>query len=85
MVSALRQKLCTEKTEGTVVRHKYYGEGRIFPEVEYTVQGVLYKTKKKFRGINYTFVSGVPIKPPKAALYEDDKGYLHVQGRYISF
>lgn len=78
-VSAKRQsKSCTKKTEGNVIQYGFPGEGRMYPIVEYFVDGTCYKTRKKFRGVKTKKISGSPIQvQPKA--YEDEKGWLHVK------
>ena len=46
--------------------------------VEYYVDGVCYKGKKKFRSFITTQISGLPITV-KEKDYEDEKGCLHVK------
>ena len=73
-----QNKLCTKKTDGIVKQYGFPGNGRVYPIVEYFVNGTCYKAKKKFRGIITTQLSGVPV-PMKSEVYEDEKGWLHVK------
>ncbi len=63
---------------GTVIDHRFMGEGRMNPVLEYTVDGTQYRAKKQFRGIKTKSLSGLPIRT-QATAYEDAKGWLHVQ------
>ena len=67
-----QNKLCTKKTDGIVKQYGFPGNGRVYPIVEYFVNGTCYKAKKKFRGIITTQLSGVPV-PMKPEVYEDEK------------
>ena len=74
-----------KKTESVVYKRadgiKQYGfpgNGRMYPIVEYFVNGTCYKAKKKFRGIKTTQLSGC-LLPVKSEVYEDEKGWLHVK------
>lgn len=78
IVGKKRNKACTEQTEGNVIQHGFPGDGRMYPIVEYSVNGISYKTKKKFRGVKTKSISGFPIHVQSNA-YEDDKGWLHVK------
>ena len=73
-----QNKLCTKKTDGIIKQYGFPGNGRVYPIVEYFVNGTCYKAKKKFRGIKTTQLSGVPV-PMKSEVYEDEKGWLHVK------
>lgn len=73
-----RNQLCTKKTDGIVKQYGFPGNERMYPIVEYFVNGTCYKTKKKFRGVKTTKTSGLPI-PMKSKAYEDEKGWLHVK------
>ena len=73
-----QNKLCTKKTDGIIKQYGFPGNGRVYPIVEYFVNGTCYKAKKKFRGIKTTQLSGVPV-PMKPEVYEDEKGWLHVK------
>ena len=73
-----QNQLCTKQTDGIVKQYGFPGNGRVYPIVEYFVNGTCYKTKKKFRGIKTTQISGVPV-PVKSEVYEDEKGWLHVK------
>ena len=73
-----QNKLCTKKTDGIIKQYGFPGDGRVYPIVEYFVNGTCYKAKKKFRGIKTTQLSGVPV-PMKSEIYEDEKGWLHVK------
>lgn len=80
MKAATRRKAkgCTAMTMGTVVDHRFMGEGRMYPVLEYTVDGTQCRATKQFRGIKTKRMSGLPICT-QATAYEDAKGWLHVQ------
>ena len=42
-----QNKLCTKKTDGIVKQYRFPGNGRVYPIVEYFVNGTCYKAKKK--------------------------------------
>ncbi|MFR5584702.1 MAG: hypothetical protein ACLTLQ_13640 [[Clostridium] scindens] len=42
---------CTKMTAGRVIRHRYHGDGRVNPMIEYEVEGQMYTVARKFRGI----------------------------------
>lgn len=73
-----RNQLCTKQTDGIVKQYGFPGNERMYPIVEYFVNGTCYKTKKKFRGVKTTKISGLSI-PVKSKAYEDEKGWLHVK------
>ena len=73
-----QNQLCTKQTDGIVKQYGFPGNGRVYPIVEYFVNGTCYKTKKIFCGIKTTQISGVPV-PVKSEVYEDEKGWLHVK------
>lgn len=73
-----KAKACTAVTMGTVIDHRFMGEGRMYPVLEYAVDGTQYRAKKQFRGIKTKSLSGLPIRT-QATAYEDAKGWLHVQ------
>lgn len=54
----------------------------MYPIVEYIVDGVTYKTKKKYKGIKSIKASGIPL-PVKSNAYEDEKGFLHIKSGAI--
>lgn len=66
---------CTELAEGTIVKHKFPGDSRVIPVVEYTVNNKVYRTEKKYNG--YKKVR-YPL-PMKSDFWEDEKGYLCVK------
>lgn len=71
-----QNQLCTKQTDGIVKQYGFPGNGRVYPIVEYFVNGTCYKTKKIFCGIKTTQISGVPV-PVKSEVYEDEKaGYM---------
>ena len=78
-----KAKACTAATMGTVIDHRFMGEGRMYPVLEYTVDGTQYRATKQFRGIKTKSLSGLPIRT-QAAAHEDPKGWLHVQTRPIA-
>ena len=73
-----KAKACTAVTMGTVINHRFIGEGRMYPVLEYTVNGTQYRATKQFRGIKTKSLSGLPIRT-QATAHEDAKGWLHVQ------
>ena len=76
----LKKKIraCTEQAEGVVKKHKFPGNGRMYPVVEYCVNGRCYKAKKDFYGVKTVKVSGIPV-PVQTDAYEDEKGWLCVK------
>lgn len=82
MVSKRHNKQCTKSVEGYVVAYSFPGESRMYPIVEYAVDGVTYKTKKKYKGIKSIKASRIPL-PVKSKAYEDKKGYLHIKSGAI--
>ena len=56
-----QNQLCTKQTDGIVKQYGFLGNGRVYPIVEYFVNGTCYKTKKIFCGIKTTQISGVPV------------------------
>jgi hypothetical protein len=77
-VARKKAKACTAVTMGTVINHRFMGEGRMYPVLEYIVDGTQYRAKKQFRGIKTKSLSGLPIRT-QATAHEDAKGWLHVQ------
>ena len=73
-----KAKACTAMIMGTVIDHRFMGEGRMYPVLEYTVDGTRYHVRKQFRGVKTKSLSGLPVRTQSAA-YEDAKGWLHVQ------
>lgn len=73
-----QSQLCTEQTDGIVKGYGFPGDGKMYPIVEYFVNGSCYKTKKKFCGIKTTKIFGLHISV-KSEAYEDEKGWLHVK------
>lgn len=69
---------CIARTEGVVVRHRYAGEGRLYPVVQYEVDGKIYQTRKKYKGVKLMQVTGLPV-PMQPEACEDEKGWLHVR------
>ena len=43
-----QNQLCTKQTDGIVKQYGFPGNGRVYPIVEYFVNGTCYKTKKNF-------------------------------------
>jgi hypothetical protein len=78
IVTKRKNALCTYKTNGVVIKYGFPGEGRMYPVVEYIVDGNFYQDKKKFRGIKTKKISGLPMYVQSKA-YEDEKGWLHVK------
>lgn len=72
MISKRHNKQCTKSVEGYVVAYSFPGESRMYPIVEYVVDGITYKTKKKYKGIKSIKASGIPL-PVKSKAYEDKK------------
>lgn len=78
LVKKGKNKSCTQQTKGRVVRYGFPGDGRMYPIVEYAVDGTCYRTRKEFRGIITKKQSGFPVGV-QAKVYEDEKGWLHIQ------
>lgn len=78
MISKRHNKQCIKSVEGYVVSYSFPGESRMCPVVEHVVDGITYKTKKKYKGIKSVKASGIPL-PVKSNAYEDEKGYLHIK------
>ena len=80
MVVVIRRnnKICTRQTNGVVTGHRFPGQGKMYPIIEYIVDGNNYQTKKQFRGVKVIRISGFPIHVQSKA-YEDDKGWLHIK------
>ena len=76
IIAKRQNKLCTQHTEGIVIQYGFPGDGRMYPIVEYFVDGVCYKAKKKFRGVKRIRISGLPIKVQSKA-YEGPIANLH--------
>ena len=76
-VADRQSKLCTKQTEGVVVQYGFPGKGKMYPIVEYFVDGTCYRTKKKFCGVKIKKTSGMPIQEQSKAC-EDEKGWLHI-------
>ena len=69
---------CTARTTGTVVNHRFAGEGRLYPIVRYEVSGKSYQMRKKYNGVKFVQVAGLPV-PMQPEAHEDEKGWLHVK------
>lgn len=82
MISNKHNKQCTKSVEGKVISYSFPGESHMYPIVEYAVDGVTYKTKKKYKGIKSIKASGIPL-PVKSNAFEDEKGYLHIKSGAI--
>lgn len=82
MISKKHNKQCTKRVEGKVISYSFPGESRMYPIVEYVVDGITYKTKKKYKGFKSIKASGIPL-PVKSNAYEDEKGYLHIKSGAI--
>lgn len=66
---------CTELTEGIIIKHRFPGDSRVIPVVEYIVNDKVYHTEKKYNG--YKKVR-YPL-PMQSDFWEDEKGYLCVK------
>ena len=71
---------CTARTTGTVVNHRFAGEERLYPVVQYEVSGKNYQVRKQYNGVKFVRVTGLPI-PMQPEVREDEKGWLHVKLR----
>ena len=78
VVQNRKNRRCTEKTVGTVAEHIFYGKGSMCPVIGYRVDGKEYRTRKKYKGVKFIKISGLPL-PIKSDAYEDEKGWLHVK------
>ena len=72
MISNKHNKQCTKSVEGKVISYSFPGESHMYPIAEYAVDGVTYKTKKKYKGIKSIKASGIPL-PVKSNAFEDEK------------
>ena len=61
LVKKGKNKSCTQQTKGCVVRYGFPGDGRMYPIVEYAVDGICYRARKEFRGIITKKQSGFPV------------------------
>ena len=52
MISNKHNKQCTKSVEGKVISYGFLGESRMYPIVEYIIDDVTYKTKKKYKGLS---------------------------------
>ena len=52
MISNKHNKQCTKSVEGKVISYSFPGESHMYPIVEYAVDGVTYKTKKKYKELS---------------------------------
>lgn len=52
MISNKHNKQCTKSVEGKVISYIFPGESRMYPIVEYIVDGVIYKTKKNIKELS---------------------------------
>ena len=66
---------CTMQTKGTVIKHKFPGDDRMLPVVEFCVEGKHYRTEKKWN--SYRQIK-VPL-PIQTDVWEDEKGNLCVK------
>lgn len=73
-----RNKSCLKKSIGNVVEYKFQGKGRMYPVIEFEVEGITYLTKKKYNSVKSVSYKGFPISI-QADAYEDDKGNLFVK------
>lgn len=78
LVKKGKTKSCIQQTKGRVVQYGFPGDGRMYPIVEYAVDGICYRARKEFRGIITKKQSGFPVGV-QAKVYEDEKGWLHIQ------
>lgn len=78
LVKKGKNKSCTQQTKGCVVRYGFPGDGRMYPIVEYAVDGICYRARKEFCGVKTRKQSGFPMRG-QAKAYEDEKGWLHIQ------
>lgn len=69
---------CASSVIGNVVKHCFPGEGRMFPVVQYQVEGQIYTVKRRYRGIiTKTRVSPKKIYEEKG-VYVTEKDYLFI-------
>ncbi len=78
LLTKKRNASCTVKTEGTVIRHKFSGKGRMSPVVSFQADGREIQTVKKYNSIRSARISGIPI-PTRSDAWEDGKGNLYVK------
>ena len=70
---------CIEITEGKIIKHRCLGEGEIRPIIEYTVNGKVYRTTKRYAGLNEIRRPGIT----ESKIWEDERGYLCIRGGLI--
>lgn len=70
---------CIEITEGKIIKHRCLGEGEIRPIIEYTVNGEVYRTTKRYAGLNEIRRPGIT----ESKIWEDERGYLCIRGGLI--
>ena len=66
---------CTKMVEGEIIKHRFSGDSRVKPIIEYIVNGKRYHTVKKYNGFKKV---RCPL-PMKADFWEDEKSYLCVK------
>ena len=66
---------CTKLVIGKIIKHKYPGDSRVIPIVEYVVDDKVYHTEKKYNGLKKI---RYPL-PTKSDFWEDEKGNLCVK------
>ena len=52
---------CTARTTGTVLKHRFAGEGRLYPVVQYEVNGKNHQVRKRYNGVKLVRVTGLPV------------------------
>lgn len=76
-VSRRRTALCIQQTEGIVVAYRFPRDGGMYPIIEYCVDGMHYRTRKRFRGFIVKQIN-MPFIHVEPETYEDEKGYLRI-------
>ena len=53
---------CTARTTGTVLKHRFTGEGRLYPVVQYEASGKNHQVRKRYNGVKLVRVTGLPFQ-----------------------
>lgn len=73
-----KTKACTSVTMGYVVDHRFPGDGRMYPIVEYQAAGHVYRAARRFRGYITTSRTTQKHKELGRQAYVSEKDYVHV-------
>ena len=74
-----KEKSCTAETVGHVIKYTSYGGGNVFPILEYTVDGVKYTVRRKFRAVITKSIQGVIPTVREKPAYVDANDCLVIE------